>query len=408
MKADDPNRSQLTRRLTLPLLLLYGLGVTVGAGIYVLVGATAARAGIYAPASFLLAAIVVAFTGLSYSELSSRYPVSAGEAAYVQKGFNSKTLSLIVGLMVVASGAVSAAAVSIGAAAYLQNFIPLPSAVLTLIVIVVIGLIAIWGILESVTLAAFLTMIELSGLAMVVAYGLYNEPDMISRIPELIPPFDYPVWSGILSAGLLAFFAFIGFEDIVNVAEEVRNPEKTMPRGIILTLLIATIAYVLVVSIVVLSVPMDQLTGSAAPLLLVFKDSSEFISTLFSLIAIFATLNGILIQIIMASRVIYGLARQESLPSFLANVNARTHTPLTATLVVTAIILFLAYFMPIGQLAETTSSIVIIVFCFVNLALIKIKYENKSEIKNTYQVPIWVPILGFISSLFLLLTQFLM
>jgi len=408
MRADTPKRSQLTRRLTLPLLLLYGLGVTVGAGIYVLVGATAARAGIYAPISFLLAAIVVAFTGLSYSELSSRYPVSAGEAAYVQKGFNSKTLSLIIGLMVMASGVVSAAAVSIGAAAYLKNFIALPSSVLTFIVIVVIGLIAIWGILESVTMAAFLTLIELSGLAMVVIYGLYSEPEIISRLPELIPPFNYPVWSGILSAGLLAFFAFIGFEDIVNVAEEVRNPEKTIPRGIILTLLIATAAYVLVVSIVVLAVPMDQLTGSAAPLLLVFKNSGESISTLFSLIAIFATLNGILIQMIMASRVLYGLARQESLPSFLANVNSKTHTPLTATLIVTAIILFLAYFMPIGQLAETTSSIVIIVFCLVNLALIKIKYQSGPTAKNIYRVSIFVPILGFLSSLFLLFTQFIM
>ncbi|WP_169545773.1 APC family permease [Sneathiella aquimaris] len=406
MNSNPRTRPQLVRRLTLPLLILYGLGVTVGAGIYVLVGTTAERAGIYAPISFILAAITVAFTGLAYSELSSRYPVSAGEAAYVQKGFNSKTLSLIIGLLVIASGTVSASAISIGAAAYLENFIPIAPSILTFIVVISIGLVAIWGILESVLLAAVLTVIELAGLGLVVIYGLYDEPTMLTRIPDLIPPFDPSVWGGILSACLLAFFAFIGFEDMVNVAEEVKNPKKTMPRGILLTLLSASVIYFLVVSVVVLTVPLDQLSQSAAPLQLVFHDSGEFISVLFGVIAIFATLNGILIQIIMASRVIYGLATQEKLPAFLAQVNSITHTPLKATILVCGIVLLLTYTLPIGKLAEATSSIVIIVFCLVNVALIKIKISEKTKPVDLYQVSILVPILGLFTSLFLLLAQF--
>ncbi|MDP7548970.1 MAG: amino acid permease, partial [Alphaproteobacteria bacterium] len=133
---DSP--AKLKRRLTLPLLTLYGLGVTIGAGIYVLVGATAAKAGVHAPISFLLAAVVVGFTGFSYCELTTRYPVSAGEAAYVREGFNSRMLSLIIGLLVVASGVVSSAAVAIGAAAYLQAFVPFSPQLLTALVILVV------------------------------------------------------------------------------------------------------------------------------------------------------------------------------------------------------------------------------------------------------------------------------
>lgn len=407
MEAVIPNNTQLERRLTLPLLILYGLGVTVGAGIYVLVGASAARAGIYAPISFLLAACVVAFTGLSYSELSTRYPVSAGEAEYVQKGFNTQTLSLLTGLMVVASGVVSAAAVSIGAAAYLQVFIPVPQALLISVIVIFIGLVAVWGILESVTIAAFLTLIELAGLAMVVIYGIYSNPDILTRLPDLIPPPTAAIWSGILSASLLAFFAFVGFEDIVNVAEEIKTPKKNLPRGILLTLGIATFAYLLVVSVVVLSVPLAQLQGSAAPLQLVFKNADGSLSLIFSLIAILATLNGVLIQVIMASRVIYGLAKQKNLPHFLTNVNPVTHTPLTATILITALILGLAHFVPIGELAETTSSIVLVVFCLVNLALIKIKYRTPAAKNEFFTVPIWIPILGLMTCILLLMTRFL-
>ena len=213
----DSQEVSLHRRLTLPLLTLYGLGTTVGAGIYVLVGTTAAKAGFYAPVSFLLAAAVVAFTGFSYSEFSTRYPVSAGEAAYVRNGFNSRVLALVVGLMVAVSGIVSSAAISIGAVAYLGNLIPLSPMMLTVLVILILGLFAAWGILESVTLAAIFTLIEIGGLCFVVYYGYTLRPDLLNELGRVFPPFEIDAWTGIVSAGLLAFFAFVGFEDIANV-----------------------------------------------------------------------------------------------------------------------------------------------------------------------------------------------
>lgn len=405
--AETNHQPTLKRGLNLPLLTLYGLGVTIGAGIYVLVGATAAKAGVYAPLSFLLAAAVVGFTGYSYCELGTRFPVSAGEAAYVRAGFNSKTLSLIVGLLVVASGVVSSAAVSLGAAAYLQGVVPLSGEILTFIVIMTVGLIAVWGIFESVTLAAIFTLVEVGGLCLVVYYGISSNPGAMSEIGTLIPPFELAAWNGILSAGLLAFFAFVGFEDIANVAEEVKNPRYTLPRGIITTLIVATLIYFIVVSVVVLVVPMDELVGSSAPLSLIFAKAGPGASNFFSAIAIVATINGALIQVIMASRVLYGLAAQKNLPGFLAKVNPVTRTPLTATAVIVGIILFLAYFLPIGHLAEMTSRIVLFVFLLVNMALIRLKMKGAMAGSDVFEVPVWVPILGFTTSAALLLAGFL-
>jgi basic amino acid/polyamine antiporter, APA family len=402
---------KLKRSLTLPLLILYGLGVTIGAGIYVLVGATAAKAGIYAPISFLLAAVVVGFTGFSYCELATRYPVSAGEAAYVREGFNSRMLPLLVGLMVVASGVVSSAAVAIGAAAYLQAFVPLSPQLLTAIVVLLVGLVAVWGILESVALAALFTLIEIGGLGLVVYFGLAGKPEVLANFGaefgSLMPPFEVAVWSGIISAGLLAFFAFVGFEDIANIAEEVKEPHKTLPKGIILTLILATIIYFIVVSVVVLVVPMKTLVGSSAPLALIFESAGPTSRGLFNIIAIIATVNGALIQIIMASRVLYGLAAQGSLPRILANVNPLTRTPLFATALIVGIILVLALFLPITELAKATSMIVLIVFAFVNLALLRLKWSGPAPSGDVFCVPVWIPRLGFISSSLLLLAGFL-
>ncbi len=404
---DGDQEGALKRRLTLPLLTLYGLGVTVGAGIYVLVGITAAKAGFFAPISFLLAAMVVAFTGFSYSEFGTRYPVSAGEAAYVRNGLKSGVLALIVGLMVATSGVVSSAVISIGAAAYIGQLVPLSHTTLTALIIVSLGLVAAWGILESVAIAAVFTVIEIIGLLFVVGYGFMLKPDLLSDIGRLVPPFELSAWTGIASAGLLAFFAFVGFEDIANVAEEVKNPRKNLPRAVILTLVIATMLYLAVVSVVSLVVPMSSLSASAAPLALVFENAGARIRGAFTIVAFIATINGVLIQMIMASRVLYGLASQGSLPKKLTYVHPVTGTPLATTALVVVIILGFALFFPITELAESTSRIVLIVFMIVNLALLRLKLSDDHTPDDIFQVPIWVPGLGFLSSLLLLLLGFL-
>lgn len=397
MATTSSQPATLKRSLNLPLLTLYGLGVTIGAGIYVLVGATAAKAGMYAPISFLLAAGVVAFTGFSYAELGTRFPVSAGEAAYVRHGFNSKTLSLVVGLMVAASGIVSSAAISIGAAAYLKHFIPASEPAIMVGIIVMLGLMAMWGIIESVLAAAAFTLIEICGLGLVIYFGISSKPDILADIPTLFPPFEAAAWSGIFSAGLLAFFAFVGFEDIANVAEEVKNPGTVLPRAIILTLVIATLIYLIVVSVVVLVVPMETLSTSAAPLALIFERQGSASTTLFYAIASFATVNGILVQIIMASRVLYGLSRQKSLPQSLSYIHPRRHTPLVATVLITTIILILALYFPIQGLAAWTSIIVLCVFIMINMALVRLKWQGNATDDSVYVVPIGVPMIGLVS-----------
>ena len=403
----ESESAALQRRLTLPLLVLYGLGVTVGAGIYVLIGVTVSEAGIYAPISFLLAAGVVAFTGFTYAELSTRFPVSAGEAAYVKNGLNSNRLSLGVGLMVSASGIVSASAISVGAAAYLGGLINLSPILLTAMIVITLAIIAGWGILESVAIAAVLTLVEIAGLLLVLVFGFLLKPDLLEEMSRLIPPFEIDAWTGIASAGLLAFFAFVGFEDLANVAEEAKDPGRNMPKAIILTLVIATLIYLAVVSVVVLAVPIDQLAQSASPLTLVFSESHPSMRAVFSLVAAIATLNGALVQINMASRVIYGLAAQGRLDKRLATISPRTHTPLVATSLVAGIVLLFAVFFPIASLAQWTSQLALVVFGCVNLSLIMLKRRPKPDKALVYTVPNWVPIVGLISCAALFLSGFL-
>lgn len=396
-------KTTLLRSLSLWQVTLYGLGVTIGAGIYVLVGATAGQAGIHAPISFFVAAIVMAFSAMSYAEFAGRVPLSDGSAAYVREGFGSDTIGLIVGLAVVFAGLVSAAAISIGSAGYIREFVDLPQPLLTLIVVLLMGAIASWGIAESVTFASIFTIVEVGALVAVVFFGIGAKPELLHELPRIFPiTLDVGIWMAIAGAGLLAFFAFIGFEDIVTLAEETKNAEQVLPKAIFLTVGLAALLYFFVSAVAVLSVPLDALSRSRAPLSYVFSQSTGQSPAVISAIAIFATANGVIIQMIMASRVLYGLGNKGSLPAVFARVNARTRTPLFSTLVVTTAILILALALPLQSLAEMTSSVVLGVFVLINLALIRLKLVDERARDDIFTVPIWVPIAGMLSCLGLL------
>lgn len=395
--------NKLLRRLGLPHLILYGLGVTVGAGIYVLIGLTAAEAGIYAPVSFLVAAGVVSFTGLTYAELSTRYPVSAGETIYVQEGLKRRDLAVVVGLLVAASGVVSSATIAIGASSYLSNLVPINPVVLIIGVILLLGLVAIWGVLESVTVAATLTVVEVVGLLAVIIFAFTSNPDVVAKTGQLVPPFEGSAWAGIFAGSVLAFFAFIGFEDLANIAEEAKNPRRNMPLAILLTLLLSTVLYLGVVSAVVLTVPMAELKGSTSPLLLVFTEASPTTLLTFNVIAVLATINGILIQMIMSSRILYGLSKNGYLPKSISHVSKTTGTPVFATIVVVIVILVLALFLPVEGLAEWTSRLALLIFCIVNIALIGLKKQKRAIPKAGFTVPMFVPVIGLVTSALLLI-----
>lgn len=383
----------LKRRLGLPLLVLYGTGITIGAGIYVLIGTVAGHAGLYAPWSFLLAAVVMAFTVGSYIELSTRFPVSAGEAAYVRAAFQSRLLSTIAGLLTVVIAVVSSGAVALGSAGYIQQFIDLPRSVIVITVVAGLGLVAAWGILESVLLAALFTLIEAGGLLAIVVAAVHADLPVAAALANP-PPFEAEALSGIAFGSLLAFFAFIGFEDLANVVEEAKAPRRDIPRAMVLTLLISTTLYVAVAAVAVSAVSIERLSVSPAPLSLVFREIAGVSPATISAIAIVATLNTILAQMTMAARVIYGLAREGDLPGLLARVNPRTGTPLAATLLIVASVIPLALAVPFAWLAESTSLATLGVFGLVNLALLRLRYRRVASSGPHVTVPIWVPALG--------------
>ncbi len=388
----------LRRSLTLTHTVLYGLGVTIGAGIYVLIAAAAERAGMYAPLSFVITAALIGLTGASLAELGVRMPVAAGEAAYARSAFKSERLATGVGFLVIAMSLVSAATISVGAAGYIGVFLDLPGRVIIAGVVLAMGAIAARGIKELVTFAGIMTLIEVGGLLIVIAAALLFEPDVVARAPEMIPgTLDPAVWSGIFTASMLAVFAFIGFEGIVNVAEELEEPARTLPLAILLTLAITTVLYVLVMWIALAAVGTKALAASDAPLALVFEHLTGGSKQTMSAIAIVATLNGIVVNLIMASRVMYGLSRQGGLPAAIGAVDATTHTPVRATLIATAIVLFFALLLPIAELADLSARVTLCLFAIVNLSLLRIKLRKGSESHVGFKCPVWVPAAGFAS-----------
>ncbi len=398
---------RLVRSLTLTHAVLYGLGVTIGAGIYVLVGIAAERSGMHAPLAFIGAAIVMAFSAASFAELGTRMPVSASEAAYVQAAFRRDWLSLAVGLLVVATATISAATISVGSAGYVAVFLPVAAPWIISGVVLAMGAVACLATVQSVTFAGVMTVIEVGGLMLIIVAGLGHGTDVVTRLPEIWPVGgDTAAWAGIAGTSLIAVFAFIGFEHLVNVAEEIKEPSRTLPRALFLTLGLTALVYALVVWIAVTAVPPQELARSPAPLALVFERLTGLPLVTMSAIAIVATLNGVIVHMIMIARVIYGLADQGSLPKVLTKLNPLTHTPLLATAVGVGAILVLALLVPLAGLADLTARFTLVVFTFVNLALIRIKAGSEAPPPGTFICPRWVPFAGLVSSILLLVLDF--
>lgn len=406
MRFNAAAATTLKRRLGLPLLVLYGTGITIGAGIYVLIGVVAGHAGVYASWSFFLAAVIMALTVASYIELSTRFPVSAGEAAYIKAAFESRPLSISVGLLTIGIATVSSAAVALGSAGYIQQFLDWPKELIVIAVVLILGAVAAWGILESVMLASLFTLIEVGGLVAIIAFAVHSNIPIAAALTN-IPPFEVRALSGIAFGSLLAFFAFIGFEDLANVVEEAKEPQRNIPRAMVLTLLISTTLYVLVAAVAVSTVSIERLALAPAPLSLVFRAVAEINPRTISLIAIVATLNTILAQMTMASRVIYGLARDGDLPRVLAGVHSATGTPVVATALIVASVIPLALSVPFAWLAEGTSLATLVVFALVNTALLRLRCRRTLSSHPHVSVPIWVPALGVVACIAMIASSLL-
>jgi len=396
----------LNRVISLPLLVFYGVGTILGAGIYSLTGKIAGISGIYAPVSFLISAFIAAFVAFTYAELSSRYPKSAGEAVYVDQAFAKSWLTALVGWGIVFTGIISAGVMAHGFYGYLNEFISIPITLSIFCYVVLITIIAILGISLSVNIVAFVTLVEISGIALILYVSQDSLLTLIDRWREFIPPVRWDVWQGIIFGAFIAFYAFIGFEDMVNVAEEVIEPEKTLPVSIIIALIITTFIYVLVSFASVLSLPIDQLAEHDAPFALIIKEHSQIPVSVISLISLIAILNGALVQIVMGSRVLYGMAKRGVAPRYFKHIHPGTRTPIIATLFFSFLLLIFAMWLPIIMLAKITSFIILAIFTLVNLSLLVIKFSHEMRENQSYLiVPVWVPMIGFVLCIGFILLQ---
>ncbi len=398
MNANSGESPKLVRQMGFVLLTLYGLSVTVGAGIYVLVGEVAQLAGGLTPLAFVGASLLISFSAASYAELSARFPVSAGEAAYIEAGLKAPTLAVLAGLMVASAGIVSSAALLRGGAGYVTEFFAVGEVVVALILGLLIGAIAMWGIKQASWTAAILGLFEVGLLLVIVAVGLMNPEQVASGFEKMADAPQAGALAGFSSAVLIAFFAYIGFEDLVNVAEEVKEPTRTMPRAIATTLVITALLYFLVALVAISFLSIDELSQSSAPMTLLFSRLTGGSGQVVTLVAIFAVLNGVLVQLIMASRVLYGLSRMGHLPKLFGQVNAVTRTPLIATALALFVALVLCTTSGTAVLAQLTAGLTLLVFAFVNLALLRMKLAKIGG-ADGIEVPIWVPAVGFAVSL---------
>ena len=358
----------LRRALTLPWLVFYGVGVTVGAGVFALIGEVVRVSGDHAVLAFLVAGLVAAFTAFSYAVLAGAYPRAAGEAIYVKMSFGEMA-GRIVGLGVVAIAITSSAVISLAFAGYLGALTGFHSSASVAGILVLLGFVAWFGVRESVGFASLITVLEVGTLAVVVIGGfpLLTTDESVARLVTL--PSDATTLLALFSGAFLAFFAFIGFEDIENMAEETKDPHQAIPAAILWTLGISVALYILVAAVAISFPDRQALVDSAAPLALLFERTTGYPAAPIAAMASIAMINGILVQIVMASRVLYGMAREGMIPAALGRLDAKRATPALAIGLITATILALALFVPFLQLASLTSFLILLIFMMVNASL---------------------------------------
>ena len=388
-----------------PFLVFYGIGTMVGGGFYALSGEVAGRVGLHAPLAFALAGLLALLSALSFAELSGRLPHSGGSARYVEEAFGRPWLAALVGWLVISTGVVSAATLAVATTGFLRDLAPLPSAPTTMLLVLAMGLVAAWGIAEAVAVVVVITLLQIASLL----YIVLSMGEVLGSLPAqasaILVPADLSVVAGILGAAFLAFYAFIGFEDMVTVAEEVQDVRRALPAAVITSLLVTTALYVSVATVAVLAVPPAELAAADTPLARVVAEQGPLAVTAFVLVSMLAGVNSALVQMVMAARVAYGMAERRVAPAWLAMVNARTQTPVRATALVTLLVLVLALSFELEPLAEATSAIILVIFTGVNLGLLRIKWRQPETPASVLRLPIWVPGAGALVSASLLLFQ---
>ncbi|PYY34336.1 amino acid permease [Curtobacterium sp. MCPF17_047] len=403
--AQDGTGSKLKQAITGPLLFLFILGDVLGAGIYALMGTLSKDVGGALWAPLVLALLLALLTAGSYAELVTKYPKAGGAAVFAERAYKVPLVSFLVGFSMLAAGVTSAAGLSLAFAGdYLGTFIDVPPVPAAIVFLALVACLNARGISDSLRSNVVMTIIELSGLVIVivtVAVMMGGGGGDVSRVGAF--PAEANPALATLSAAIVAYYSFVGFETSANVAEEVREPRKVYPRALFGSLATAGVVYVLVALASSIALPASELSDSSGPLLAVVAATGVPIPEwVFSIIALVAVANGALLTMIMASRVTYGMAEQRLLPRLLGKVLPNRKTPWTAIIATTVVAMLLTLVGDVGTLAETVVLLLLFVFISTNIAVLVLRKDRVEH--EHFRVWTFVPVLG-VASCILLLTQ---
>jgi len=403
---------KLKRELGLWETTLCGVGIILGAGIYALIGEAAGIAGNAVWLSFIVAAIIAAFSGLSYAELSSMFPKASGEYEYARKPFG-KTIGFITGWMVIFGAAAAGAAVALGFGGYFAALFGTPIVIAAIAAVMIMAAINFYGIKQSARVAVALTLIEAGGLILIIFMGIpfFGSVDYFAGpIASGFNGLFTGMFTGVIAAAALIFFAYIGFEDMVRLSEETKKPTKTIPKALILAILISTIIYILVAISAVSILGWETLGTSAAPLADVAATAfGENAFLILAIAALFSTFNTALLLMIAGSRIIYGMSVQKALPEILDRVHPKRRTPWTAILLTTILCIGFILIGNLKVVASVTNFFLFLLFIVVNLSAIGLRYKYP-KIKRGFRMPVNIgkmpvlALLGVIFSAFLMLS----
>jgi APA family basic amino acid/polyamine antiporter len=395
--------SPLKRELGLLEVTLSGVGIILGAGIYVLIGQAAGLAGNAIWLAFGLSAIMALLTGLSYAELSSMFPKAGAEYDYVTNAFNSR-LAFVIGWLVFLSGVLAAATVALGFAGYFTALTGIPILISAIALLIVLTALLAYGIKETARVAVISTVIEVSGLVIIIAIGLPH----LGSVNYWEMPQGY---SGLFAASALIFFAYQGFESMVKFSEETKKPETTVPKALILALAISVILYVLVALSVVSVLGWQQLAVSNAPFAdVVYGTLGPDAAVIIAIVALFATANTALMSMYASSRILYGMAGSSSLTAGLAWVHPARRTPCIAIIICGVLSGMLIFAGDIAFIANVTNFTLFITFIVINAAVIVLRYRSP-RIPRPFRIPCsigrlpLVPVAGIVFCIFLLAVQ---
>lgn len=408
--ATGADRPGLARAITPTLLLILVVGNVLGAGIYAVVGEVAREAGGLSWVAFLVAFGTAALSALSLCELTTKYPGASGIVLYVERAFRRPVLSLTVGIAILASGLTSAAtAARAFGGEYLQEFTDADSTMAAALFIAALTALNWWGIVESLRANVLMTILEVAGLVLVViaAFAVIGAGDGdLSRPFDPSSPESDLVPFALIGGAAIAFFSFLGFEDVANMSEEVKRPALSYPRALFGGLAITAVLYIAVVFLTLAVVTPGRLADSTAPLLLVVEASPFTSSTkLFAAIALIAVANTALANLVMSSRLVYGLSTRGLIPHAFSRIDLRRSTPWVAVLAVAAMAVAIAATGDLGGLARTTVLLLLSVLVLMNVSAIRLRRDVVGH--RHFSAPAWAPWLGAATCLALIGDQVL-